>query len=75
MTSVWLEMEVAPLILVMNPLDQHVDEGGRISVTCTAKQVREDIQFIVALEHIQFIASERSFFEKYKENLTRGRRQ
>ena len=40
-SSVLVEVEVAPLTLEMSPLDQHVDEGGRISVTCTAKQVIE----------------------------------
>ena len=40
-SSVLVEVEVAPLTLEMSPLDQHVDEGGRISVTCTAKQVTE----------------------------------
>jgi hypothetical protein len=38
-TSVWMDVEVLPLSLEMSPLDQHVDEGGRISVTCTAYQV------------------------------------
>ena len=39
MTSVLVDVEVPPFSLDMSPLDQHVDEGGRISVTCTAKEV------------------------------------
>lgn len=39
LASVQLNVEVPPLDLVLQPVHQHVDEGGRITLTCTAVQV------------------------------------
>ena len=32
-------MLVPPVALDMDPLNQHIDEGGRVSISCTAIQV------------------------------------
>ncbi|XP_023321779.1 nectin-4 [Eurytemora carolleeae] len=40
LASVQLNVEIPPLDLVLQPVHQHVDEGGRITLTCTAVQGR-----------------------------------
>ena len=42
MSSVELDVDVPPLLLLMDPLNQHVDEGGRVTISCTAVQVSRE---------------------------------
>ena len=38
-TRLQLDVDVAPLELFMEPENNHIEEGGRVSVSCTATQV------------------------------------
>ena len=39
-TRLQLDVDVAPLKVWMEPENNHIEEGGRVSVSCTATQVR-----------------------------------
>ena len=39
-TRVTLDVNVIPSQLIMNPENNHIEEGGKVSVTCKATQVK-----------------------------------
>ena len=48
MSRVFLDVNVSPASLTMSPEKNHIEEGGRVSVSCTAVGVNIENYFLAA---------------------------
>ena len=46
MSRVFLDVNVSPASLTMSPEKNHIEEGGRVSVSCTAVGVSIENEFL-----------------------------
>ena len=42
-SRLYLDVSVAPLDLKLKPENNHIEEGGRVSLSCTATQVGQEV--------------------------------